>query len=155
MTKVEKKGISRLLREAVIAALKKEFDLPIYGEKQTGKAKKPCFTVELSKVWQTKLLGERNIESYSFIIGYLPKEGNEVRMELQETAERMYDALFMIEQDGESFAPCSMKYEIKDGQVFFTVEYQVHIIRKKEYETMGTLTLNGRKEVGFGENGEV
>ncbi len=146
---MEQMGIFQILRRGIIAALKREFALPIYGEKNLNRAKKPCFTVELLETSQKNLLGARKIQSIGFKICYFPQEGQVNRMELQETAEIMYDALFIIEQDGESFLPAFMKHQVQNEKLDFTVEYHIHVLIKKEYEKMGTLTYNGRKSVGF------
>lgn len=147
---MSKKGLLETLREGVISSLNREFDESIYGETILDFVEKPCFSVKLLDTSQKLLLGNRRTQRVTFEIIYFPKEGNAIREGMQIVADRLYEVLSLIEQDGECLAPTMMKHEVKEEKLYFMVGYQFQVILGREYETMGTLTYNGKKAVGFG-----
>lgn len=144
-----------MIRKGIISELKREFQLPIFGETMISKSTKSCFSVALYNVEQKNLLGNRKLHKIIFHIAYFPKNDLDVHEKLQWIAEDLYECLSFVEYEGESFAPISMKHEVKDDKVFFVVEYHLQMILKHQYETMGTLMLNGKKAVGFETNGKI
>ena len=58
------------IRKAVIRKIADNFQMPVYGQMVPQGGKRPCFTVELKKLEQKRLLGKRACRKVLFEINY-------------------------------------------------------------------------------------
>ena len=143
------------IRKAVIQAIAKKFELPVYGQRVPQDGKRPCFTVELTGMEQKRLLGKRAMRKAVFEINYYCGEKKTAAKEGMEVADGLYEALLIIGED-EKFAAGGMKQEKTADGVKFMVEYEYHIIfSEEEAELMLRLEYNGKEMVGYEEENDI
>lgn len=100
--------------------------------------KEPCFFIKTLPINTKPLLGKRKQRTYSFVISYFPKEGNE---EMMLVAEKMLDGLEYIELlSGELIRGHSLEPEIVDDVLHFSVNYIVFLNDITKEEPMGSIT---------------
>ena len=139
------------IRKAVIQVIAERFQLPVYGQSVPQGGKKPCFTVELTRLEQKRLLGNRAARNVTFEVNYFCGEAKTAAAEGLEAADGLYEILLIIGED-EKFAASGMKHEKTADGVKFTVEYEYHIIfTEDEAELMQRLEYNGKEAVGYEE----
>lgn len=146
------------MRRAVIQAISKRFELPVYGQTVPQGGKKPCFTVELKNIEQKRLLGKRAARKATFEINYFCSEGKTAAAEGIEAVDGLYEALLIIGTD-EKFAASGMKHEKTTDGVKFTAEYEYHIIFDENEEDnaglMERLEYNGKETIGYEEETDI
>ena len=139
------------IRKAIIRSISKASGLPVYGQSVPQGAKLPCFTVELTRMQQKRLLGKRAERTAFFEVCYFCGEEKTAAEESTLAVDRLYEALLIIGEN-EKFAASGMKHEKMADGVKFTVEYEYHIIfTEEEAEKMERLKYNGKEAVGYEE----
>jgi len=99
--------------------------------------KEPCFFIKTLPTNDRPLLGKRKQRTYSFMISYFPKEGNE---EMMDVSEKLLDGLEYIELlSGELIRGHSLEAEIVDDVLHFSVNYIVFLNDITREESMGSL----------------
>lgn len=136
------------IRKAVIRAISDRFALPIYGNLVPQGGRIPCITVELTKMEQKRLLGNRSVRKVTFEIRYYC--GQEERTaESAAAVDGLYEALGII-GDEEKFAAGKMQQEKTADGVKVSVEYEYHVIfTEDEGALMERLEYNGEEAVGY------
>lgn len=143
------------IRKAVIKAISDNFLLPVYGQSVPQGGKKPCFTVELKKMEQKRLLGRRAARVVTFEINYFCGEVKTAATEGAEVTDELYEVLLIIGED-EKFAASGMKHEKTADGVKFTAEYEYHIVfTEEDTELMQRLEYNGKEAVGYEEESNI
>ena len=141
------------IRRAVIQAISRRFQLPVYGQAVPQGGRTPCFTVEVTGLEQKRLLGNRRARKATIAVRYYGG-GEEKAAEALAAADGLYEALSII-GDGERFAAGRMKQEKTADGVKMTVEYEYHVILTEEdVGLMERLAYNGEEAVGY-EEGEI
>lgn len=152
--------MTEILRRAVVKSIAERFGLPVYGQEVPQGGERPCFTVEVTGMEQKRLLNRRYCIRAAFAICYCAGEGAERQAaqaaEFMEVADGLYEALFFI-GDEEKFAAARMAHKKRedDGGLEFTAEYEYHIQYEQEYPLMERLEYNGKRTVGYEEEGGI
>ena len=143
------------IRRAVIRVVGDNFLLPVYGQTVPQGGKVPCFTVELKRVEQKRLLGRRVMRKAVFEIRYFCKEAEAKAAEVLEVTDELYEILLIIGVN-EKFAASGMTHEKTADGVKLTAEYEYHLIfDDEEAEMMERLEYNGKEAVGYEEEGYI
>lgn len=117
------------IRTAVFHRLAEKFpDIKRYGEEIRQGFEEPCFFVKLLNASQTKELHPRYMRTHSFDIHYFPRD--ESNADAHAMAEQLYDALEVVEFNGQKYRGTRMNHEIVDGVLHFFVEYNFHTRRE-------------------------
>lgn len=117
------------VRNAVINQLAEQFPhIERYGEEIRQGFKEPCFFVKLLNASQTQELNTRYMRTHSFDIHYFPQ--NNSNEEAHDMAEKLYDALELIEYAGVLYQGREMNHEIVDGVLHFFVDYAFRVRRE-------------------------
>lgn len=127
--------------DAVGLALKEAFgnNYKVYTE-ETGKGMDaPCFFVFCSAPRNTRISNQKYFRSNTFCIQYIPSTVN-IRAECNEVIERLFECLEYIKVDSFLLGGRKMESEIKDGVLYFFLNYDFFVYKKEETEAMGTLT---------------
>ena len=136
----------------VIQVISDNFLLPVYGQVVPQGGERPCFTVELRKLEQKRLMGKRACRKVFFEINYFYEAEKTAAAECTQVADELYEILWIIGED-EKFAASGMRHEKTADGVRFAVEYNYHIIfTEEEAELMQRLEYNGKEAVGYEEN---
>ena len=128
----------------------------IYTEEPGQELQLPCFFVSLPEGRYQQEAGRRYLRSFPFTIHYFPASESEPRAEMMAVAERLFDALELLELPEEEAQPrrdlrgSQMSYQIADGRLLFFVHYRMHLFcGQAEVPKMETLRQNtsiGKKE---------
>lgn len=117
------------IRTAVFHKLAERFpDIKRFGEEIKQGFQAPCFFVKLLNASQTKELHPRYMRTHSFDIHYFPRD--ESNADAHAIAEQLYDALEVVEFNGQKYRGTGMNHEIVDGVLHFFVEYNFHARRE-------------------------
>ncbi|WP_233147054.1 phage tail terminator family protein [Paenibacillus selenitireducens] len=132
------------IRGGVILALSLLFpDMDVYGEKIPEGFETPCLFVKLLTAAQDKEMNRRYKRSYPFDIHFFP-HGHDYNREGHEMAERLYDALRIVDINGDLYKGTGMNHEIVDDVLHFFVDFNFHVLSQKEDEpVMQTLEQKG------------
>ena len=106
----------------------------IYTEAVEQGFKDGSFSIVCINPTNSRFMGERYYRTNQFCIHYFP-ETNEQNNECLETLENLYDALEMIEVDGDLVRGTNMTSEIDEGVLHFFVNYDFFTIHKAKDET--------------------
>ena len=147
--------------DAICLAIHNEFgnDYEIYTESVEQGLEEPCFFVLCLNPTKEKFLGNRYFRTNQFCIHYFP-QSNDKRTECLEILERLFDALEIIEVDGDSIRGTNMKSEMDEGVLHFFVNYDFFMIHKSTDEDDGVrmehfdhnLDVKGQMKNGKKEN---
>jgi len=109
----------------------------------------PCFFIKTLPTINNPLLGKRAKRTYSFVITYFPKAGNE---EMMAVSEQLLDGLeYITLLNGDMIRGHSLQPEIVDGVLHFSVNYIVFVNDFTHEEEMDGLTATiGTKGEGNG-----
>lgn len=131
------------IRTAVMRRLNERFPtIKRYGEEIRQGFEEPCFFVKLLNASQTQELNIRYMRTHSFDIHYFPQDNS--NEEAHDMAEKLYDALELIEYDGAKYQGTGMNHEIVDGVLHFFVDYVFRVRRMvPELPKMGSLEQEG------------
>ena len=119
--------------DGICLALSSKFgeDREVYTEAVKQGLKDGSFSIVCLNPTNTQFLGKRYFRTNQFCIHYFPKT-NEPKSECLEVLEDLYDALEIIEVDGDSIRGTNMTSEIDDGVLHFFVNYDFFTIRKTD-----------------------
>lgn len=117
------------IRTAVMRRLNERFpNIKRYGDEIRQGFVEPCFFVKLLNASQTQELNIRYRRTHSFDIHYFPQDNS--NEEAHDMAEKLYDALELIEYDGVQYNGTGMNHEIVDGVLHFFVDYAFRVRRE-------------------------
>ena len=128
--------------EAVSLALNKEFgdDYKIYTEEVEQDMENPCFFIIPRN---TLFRGKKYFRSHIFCIQYIPSTEN-ILTECNHVIERLFTCLEYISADGILIRGKKMEPEIKDGVLYFFVNYDFFTYKNKDAEKMGEILTKVR-----------
>ena len=106
-------------------------DCEIYTESINQGLKEGSFAIVCLNPTYTQFLGKRYFRTNQFCIHYFPKT-NEPKSECLEVLESLYDALEIIEVDGDSIRGTNISNEMDEGVLHFFVNYDFFTIRKTD-----------------------
>lgn len=131
------------IRTAIFHRLAEKFpDIKRYGEEIRQGFEEPCFFVKLLNASQTKELHPRYMRTHSFDIHYFPRD--ESNADAHAMAEQLYDALEVVEFNGQKYRGAGMNHEIVDGVLHFFVNYDFHVRRiVPDVPKMGSMEQEG------------
>lgn len=130
--------------DGISVAINSEFGDPyeIYTESIEQGLIEPCFSILCLNPTINQVLGKRYFRSNQFCIHYFPSS-NESQSECHSVAERMMDALEIIEVDGDLCRGTDMHCEVVDNVLSFFVNYNMYVYKEKAAEpTMETVSHN-------------
>ena len=108
----------------------------IYTENVKQGLKEPCFFIKTLPTINKPLLGKRAQRTYSFVISYFPKDGNE---EMMDVSELLLEHLeYITLENGDVIRGHSLQTEIIDDVLHFSVNYIVFVNKSENGETMGS-----------------
>lgn len=127
-----------------IRTLYPESGYKLYTESIEQGFKEPCFFVQLITQTQTKRLGNRYVETYSFDVQYFPNENGEGNKECLIVSEELYELLEYITVNEDHLRGTNLNSRVQDRVLHFFVDYTVPIVRTKVAdEKMGEVTVYG------------
>ena len=123
--------------DGICLALSSKFgeDREIYTEAVNQGLEDGSFSVVCLNPTNTQFLGNRYFRTNQFCIHYFPKT-NEPKSECLEVLEDLYDALEIIDVDGDLIRGTNMTNEMDDGVLHFFVNYDFFTIRKTDETLM-------------------
>ena len=127
------KGISLALDEEFGEGYK------IYIEGVEQDMENPCFFIICNTPRNTPFLGRKYFRSNIFCIQYIPST-EDIRTECNRVTERLFECLEYIRVDGRIIRGTKMEPEVKDGVLYFFLNYDFFVYRKKETEMMENLS---------------
>jgi hypothetical protein len=133
--------------EAVSLALNSEFGdgYKIYTEEVEQEMENPCFFVISSAPKKRIFRGRKYFRTNTFCIQYIPA-AEDIQTECNRVIERLFSCLEYIRMDAALIRGKKMEPEVKDGVLYFFVNYDFFVYEKKEMEKMGeVLTKVGVK----------
>lgn len=151
---MERQDWQNVVKEAAIKEIHDHFSLTVYGEEAPQKIKMPCFTVVQKECSQKRLLGQRREMRLTLEAVYHTEDRRTGREEAAAVADGLYDCLWII-GGSEKFCAQSMSHEVKEGKLVFQACYVWHMIWQEEEILMQRLKYNGRKVVGYEQDGEI
>ena len=111
----------------------------IYTEGTEQDMENPCFFI-ICKTPRLRLyLGRRYFRSNIFCIQYIPST-EDIRAECNEVTERLFECLEYIRVDGRLIRGTKMEPEVKDGILYFFLNYDFFVYREKKTELMENLS---------------
>ena len=120
--------------DGICLALSSKFNgSEIYTETVKQGLEDGSFSIVCLNPTYTHFLGKRYFRTNQFCIHYFPKT-DEPKSECNEILERLYDALEIIEVDGDSIRGTNMKSEMDEGVLHFFVNYDFFMIHKNADE---------------------
>ena len=144
--------IKKVIDGICLAIASKFENAEIYTEAVKQGLEDGSFSIVCLNPTNTQFLGERYFRSNRFCIHYFPKT-DEPRSECLEVLEGLYEALKIIEVDGDLIRGTNMTNEMDEGVLHFFVNYDFFTIHKTEETYMGHFdhSLNVKGEYGNGE----
>ncbi len=141
--------INELIR-AIARAIKTEFQqIDIYSEQLPQGLKQPCFFILcLSQKEQSKL-DVRFLAEHTFVVHYFPKNGNKECWDTLEKLQRLLE--FIKLDDGSIVGGTNRKGEIKNGVLYFFVDYDFYRKKQKpQAEYMEVLEIHEKDRTNKG-----
>lgn len=132
--------------DAITNALYAEFgdDYEIYTGKIEQGLKEPCFFVRCINPTNELFLGKRRKTTNQFAIHYFPSEEVDIYTECNDMFERLIECLEYIYDGFDAVRGEGFEYNISDGVLIVTVNYEFFVIRKgDEEEKMEEMTYEG------------
>lgn len=139
--------------KAVSLVLKEEFgdSYKFYTEGEEQNMDAPCFFITCSAPRNTHLSNRKYFRSNIFCIQYIPST-EKIRAECNEVIERLFECLEYIKAGGSLLRGRKMEPEMKDGVLYFFLNYDFFVYKKEETETMealsGHIGVKGQVEDG-------
>ncbi|MCM1488582.1 MAG: hypothetical protein NC203_09465, partial [Firmicutes bacterium] len=110
----------------------------------------PCFFISLEEVRETLFLGSRYLSENRFRIRLMPQSSCDKNKECEQVAQRLFEALRWIkgiEGERELLMGRKMSFEIKEGSLYFYVNYDFYIYKTEEKPLMEELRINAPKSI--------
>ena len=121
--------------EAVSFVLNSEFGdgYKIYTEEAEQEMENPCFFVISSAPKKRIFRGRKYFRTNTFCIQYIPA-AEDIQTECNRVIERLFSCLEYIRMDAALIRGKKMEPEVKDGVLYFFVNYDFFVYEKKETE---------------------
>ena len=104
----------------------------------------PCFFIGCDDPSERQFFGSRYFLENRFCIRFFPADDNGKNRECEQAARRLFSCLEWLDVDGQVIMGRKMSYTLKDGVLYFFVNYDMFVYKKEEKVVMGEL----RKRVG-------
>lgn len=106
-----------------------------------------CFFINLEKAAQTLFLGSRYLSENRICVRFIPHNSCHKNKECEEAAERLFEALRWIEgeEKNDLLMGTKMSREIKEGSLYFYVNYDFYILKTEEKPLMENLKVIPKK----------
>ena len=127
--------------KAISLALNEEFGdgYKIYTEGVEQDMENPCFFIICNAPRNTLFLGKKYFRPNIFCIQYIPST-EDIRAECNSVIERLFECLEYIRVDNRLIRGTKMEPEVKDGILYFFLNYDFFVYKKDETETMEALS---------------
>ena len=127
--------------KAISLALNAEFgeNYKIYTEGLEQEMENPCFFIICDAPRNALFFGKKYFRSNIFCIQYIPYT-EDIRAECNGVTERLFECLEYIKVDDRLIRGKKMEPEVKDGILYFFLNYDFFVYRKKDAEMMETLS---------------
>lgn len=141
--------------EAISFVLNKEFgdECKNYTERREQDMNVPCFFIFCSTSKKKHFSDKKYFRSNVFCIEYTPSTEN-VRTECNKVAESLFECLEYIDVDGILLRGAEMEAEIKEGMLFFSLNYDFFVYKQDVSEKMEQVSsivkVKGKVEDGSG-----
>ncbi len=134
------KQVIKNVIDGMAKAIHKEFgsEYKIYTEAVKQGLKAPCFFIGCTESAEEEKLARgpsdgRYLRRQKMEVLYLPKNKNkEYKGEYNDVTDRLYDALYYIDHDGELIRGTELKSSTAEGILVFSVVYEFFVIRTQE-----------------------
>ncbi len=119
----------------------------------------PCFFIICSTPRKKLFFGRKYFRSNIFCIQYIPAT-EDIRAECNGITERLFECLEYINVDGVLLRGTKMEPEVREGTLYFFLNYDFFVYKQDEVEMMGqvssSIKVKGKVENGSGkkESGE-
>ena len=112
-------------------------DYKIYSETVEQGLSLPCFFINHEETVRKKLLGERYLTTYSFLINYFPQNNKE---EMIIAAEKLTDCLRLVEMpDGDTIRGKGIRFNITNGVLQFYISFTLILTANEEHDIMDSI----------------
>lgn len=112
----------------------------IYEEEVKQGVMTPCFFIACEKPSQRQFFGSRYFRENRFCITFFPADDNEKNKECRQAAQELLSYLEWLDVNGQIIMGRKMSYEIKEGVLYFYVNYDMFVYKKEEKTLMGELS---------------
>lgn len=133
----------KAIRQGIIDAIDKEFDLPICIDKIQQGVEPPCFLVTSVTNGENHIIGNRYQRNNAFMVQYFPADQEEYADECNDVSERLFNVLDKIKvNDGYMMHTGDMNSHMVDDVLNFEVTYRPMIFKtpkERESELMEVL----------------
>lgn len=121
-------------------------DIPIYAEEVKQGVKKPCFFINTESVKEVPYMGERFLCKSRLLITFYPADSLDKHSQCEQTASRLFNCLKFVETDDRPIMGSGMSCEIKEGVLYFHVNYNMFMYRAKPQIPKMEILHQKRKE---------
>lgn len=128
-----------LIISGISNALFEVFGYENHADKIPQDLETPCFFIQCLEPKIKKRISTRYLRTNHFVIQYFPKSEDDGNMECNNVGERMFECLEVINADGFFLRGTEMRFEVKDGVLYFFVDYNSFIRKVIQKETMESL----------------
>lgn len=134
------------MTENIISAIGKTISLvfgseyAVYEEEVKQGFSTPCFFIECDNPSERQFFGSRYFRENRFCITFFPDDDNGKNRECRQIAQGLFSCLEWLDLDGQVVMGRKMNYEIKDGVLFFYVNYDMFVYKKEEKPVMGEMS---------------
>lgn len=130
-----------LLAEAVGRAIYSEFGSghEVYLEEVKQGALPPCFFVRCDSSSERQYFGARYYRERRFCVSYFPADENGKNGECEAAAQRLLRCLERIVSEDGLIMGRKMSYGVKDGALYFFVNYGSFVYRAENKTVMGDM----------------
>lgn len=128
--------IDKIIKE-ICFTLNKEFgdSFNHYTEKIERDMDKPCFFIFCNTSRKKHFSGRKYFRSNIFCIQYHPST-EDIRAECNKVAERLFECLEYINVDGGLLQGTKMESEVKEGILYFFLNYDFFVYKEDNAEMM-------------------
>lgn len=113
----------------------------IYDSEQGQELQKPCFFISPIKQTMRQFPGKRYKRENRFLIRYYPESESDTGSECRSVSEYMLWSLEKIEIQGIPVLSSNVSYEIAEGILNFSVDYNFFVWNTKEEVKMDGMSL--------------
>ena len=120
----------KAIRQGIIDAIDKEFELPICIDKIRQGVEEPCFLVTSVTNGESHIIGNRHKRNNAFMVQYFPESQEEYEDECNDVSERLFNVLDRIKvNDGYMNHTGDMNSHMVDDVLNFEVTYRPMIFK--------------------------
>lgn len=111
----------------------------VYEEEVKQGVLTPCFFIRCDKSSERQFFGSRYFRENRFCVTFFPADDNGKNRECEEAAHRLTACLEWVDLDGGVIMGRKMSYVVKDGVLYFFVNYDMFVYKCGDKTVMGEM----------------